>query len=97
MVKVEITAYMKCKNEQLKEIEIIIKELGCEKYSLDIIGSYINENNEVEIYIVMNTEGSYEDNLERLRQFHFNLEESLKSISIKYNGMSLVPNKVKWN
>ncbi len=97
MVKVEVIAYMKCKNEQLKEIEIIIKELGCEKYSLDVIGSYINENNEVEIYIVMNTEGSYEDNLERLRQFHFNLEESLKSISIKYNGMSLVPNKVKWN
>ncbi len=97
MVKVEITAYMECKNEQLKEIEIMIEELGCEQYSLDVIGSYINENNQAEIYIVMNTEGSYEDNLERLRQFHFNLEESLKSISIKYNGMSLVPNKVKWN
>lgn len=97
MVKVELTAYMECKNEQLKEIEIMIKELGCEKYSLDVIGSYINENNEVEIYIVMNTEGSYKDNLERLRQFHFDLEESLKSNSVKYNGMSLIPNKVNWN
>ncbi len=97
MVKVEITVCIECKNEQLKKVEKIIKGLGCKKYGLDIIGSYINENNHVEIYIVMNTEGSYEDNLERLRQFHFNLEESLKSISIKYNGISLVPNKVKWN
>ncbi|EQE83458.1 UNVERIFIED_CONTAM: hypothetical protein C3P01_01430 [Clostridioides difficile] len=97
MVKVEITVCIECKNEQLKKVEKIIKGLGCKKYTLDIIGSYINENNQAEIYIVMNTEGSYEDNLERLRQFHFNLEESLKSISIKYNGMSLVPNKVKWN
>lgn len=97
MVNIGITAYAECKNKQLEKVEKIIKGLGCKKSSLDIIGSYINENNQAEIYIVMNTEGSYEDNLERLRQFHFNLEQSLKSISIKYNGMSLIPNKVNWN
>ena len=45
----------------------------------------------------MNTIGSYEDNLGKLRDLHFKLEELLKSNSIKYNGMSLIPNKVEWN
>lgn len=97
MVKVEVTAYMEFKKEQLNEIEIMINRLSCEKYSLDVIGSYINENNEVEIYIVMNTEGSYEYNLGKLSDLHLKLEELLKSNSIKYNGMSLIPNKVEWN
>lgn len=97
MVKVEVTAYMEFKKEQLNEIEIMINRLSCEKYSLDVIGSYINENNEVEIYIVMSTEGSYEYNLGKLSDLHLKLEELLKSNSIKYNGMSLIPNKVEWN
>ena len=96
-VNVELTAYLELRNQQLKKIETMIKELNCEKYSLNVIGSYINENNEVEVYIIINTEGSYEENLGKLRHLHLKLEELLKNNSIKYNGMSLVPNKVEWN
>lgn len=96
-VKVGITVYLEFEKGRNKNIEIMIKELDCKKYSLDVIGSYINENNEVEVYIIMNTEGSYEENLGKLRDLHLKLEELLKNNSIKYNGMSLVPNKVEWN
>lgn len=98
-VKVEIIVHLECKNGLNLNLEEMVKYYfsGNKEYSLDIIGTYRSINNEVELYSVMNTIGSYEDNLGKLRDLHFKLEELLKSNSIKYNGMSLIPNKVEWN
>lgn len=98
-VKVEIKVQLECKEDQNQNSEKMIELYfsGNEKYSLEIIGSYSNTNNDVELYLVMNTTGSYEDNLDRLRELHFKLEELLESKSVKYKGMSLIPNKVNWN
>ena len=98
-VKVGITAHLELKNEQHQNLEEMINLyfLDNEEYKLDVIGSYRSINNDVELYLVMNTIGSYEDNLGRLEQLHFKLERLLKCNGIKYNGMSLVPNKVEWN
>lgn len=98
-VKVEIKVQLECKkglNQNLEDIvELNFREN--EEYSLEIIGIYRSTNNDVELYLVMNTTGSYEDNLNRLRELHFKLEELLESKSVKYKGMSLIPNKVNWN
>lgn len=98
-VKVEITVYLECTKEENQNFEELLKSyFRCnEEHSLDIIGSYRSINNDVEIYLAMNTTGSYEDNLDKFRQLHLKLDEFLKNNSIKYKGMSLVPNKVKWN
>ncbi len=98
-VKVEIKVELECKKNQNENLEKMIELYFSvnEKYSLEIIGSYRNINNDVELYLVMNTTGSYEDNLDKLRELHFKLEELLDSNSFKYNGMSLIPNKVNWN
>ncbi len=98
-VKVEIKVELECNKNQNQNLEKMIELYfsGNEKYSLEIIGSYRNTNNDVDLYLVMNTTGSYEDNLDRLRELHFELEKLLESNSSKYNGMSLIPNKVNWN
>lgn len=98
-VKAEITLYVECEKDQQKELEIIINEyfLDSEEYTLDIIGSNINSNEETEFYIVMNTNGSYEDNLQKFKHLHRNMGYLLEGTSIKYKGISLIPNEITWN
>ena len=98
-VKVEIKVQLECKKDQNQNLDKMMEQHFSrnEEYSLAIIGSYCNTNDDVELYLVMNTTGSYEDNLDRLRELHFELEELLESNSVKYKGMSLTPNKVNWN
>ena len=98
-VNAEVTLYVECKREQEEELQIIIKDyfLDSGEYTLDIIGCNINSNNETEFYIIMNTKGSYEDNLEKFNHLHMSMGYLLEGTSIKYKGISLIPNQVKWN
>lgn len=98
-VKAEITLYVQCETNQQEELKIIIEEyfLDSGEYTLDIIGCNINSNDETEFYIVMNTNGSYEDNLEKFNHLHRNMGYILEGTSIQYKGISLIPNEVKWN
>lgn len=98
-VKIEITVYLECKKGQNQNLEEMVKSYFSdnEEYRLEVIGTYRSTNDDVELYLVMNTTGSYEDNLDKLRQLHLKLDKLLKNNSIKYNGMSLIPNKVNWN
>ena len=97
MVEVYITMHVQIENNKLERIEELIKSVMLKYNYLNIIGSYISESNEVQIYIVMNTKGSYEENLTKIKKLHFKLERLLEDTEIKYNGISLIPNKIKWN
>lgn len=98
-VKVKLTLLIECNKEKHNELEYLINggELGEKGYSLDVLGNKEYEDNVMAIYIIMNTEGSYEKNLQRLSKLHLKIDNLLKKTSIKYRGMSLVPNKVKWD
>ncbi len=98
-VKVELTLLIECKKGKHNELECMIDEgtLSEKEYSLTILGSTEYEDNAIAIYILMNTEGSYEKNLQRLSRIHLKIDSLLKDTSIKYRGISLVPNNVKWD
>ena len=98
-VKVELTLLIECKEGNHSELEWMIDEgvLNEKEYSLTILGSTEYEDNASAIYILMNTEGSYEINLQRLSRLHLKIENLLKDTSVKYRGISLVPNNVKWD
>lgn len=98
-ITVEIRLYVECKENQRKDLELRVKEYFLEEkeYTLNFKGYSKNYNEETEFYIVMNTEGSYESNLVKLKHLHMVIEDLLKDTSMKYKGISLIPNRVKWN
>lgn len=98
-VKVELTLLIEYKKGKHNELECMIDEgaLSEKEYSLTILGSTEYEDNVMAIYILMNTDGSYEKNLQRLSRIHLKIDNLLKDTSIKYIGLSLVPNNVKWD
>ena len=98
-IKVELTVDLECNHSQYEELEKLINEgvLNGSEYNLEIVGLANYKNNITELHLIMNTHGSYEDNLDRIRALHTKLEELLKVISVEYKGMSLIPNKVEWN
>lgn len=98
-IKVELTVDLECNHNQYEELEKLINEgvLNESEYNLEIVGLVNYKNNITELHLIMNTQGSYEDNLDRIRTLHIKIEELLKVISVEYNGMSLIPNKVEWN
>lgn len=98
-VKVKLTLSIECNKEKYNELESLINGgvLSEKGYNLEVLGNKECEDNMMDIYIIMNTEGSYEKNLQRLSKLHLEIDNLLKKTSIKYRGMSLVPNKVKWD
>lgn len=98
-VKVELILLIECEEGNRNELEGMIDEgvLNEKEYSLTILGSTEYEDNARAIYILMNTEGSYEKNLQRLSRLHLKIENLLKDTNVKYRGISLVPNIVKWD
>ncbi|HBG4973249.1 TPA: hypothetical protein KQF34_003065 [Clostridioides difficile] len=97
-VNVELTLLVECESDEYEKLESIIDEGGVNgnEYSLTIIGSTEYEDNTKAIYILMNTDGSYEINLKRLSKLHLKITELLNDTSVKYKGISLIPNTVKW-
>ena len=98
-VKVELTLLIESKEGNHSELEWMIDEgvLNEKEYSLTILGSTEYEDNARAIYLLMNTEGSYKKDLQRLSRLHLKIENLLKDTSVKYRGISLGPNNVKWD
>ena len=98
-VKVELTLLIECEKGKHNELELMIDEgvLNEEEYSLSILGITEYEDNVSAIYILMNTDGTYENNLPRLSRLHTKIDKLLKDTSIKYISLSLIPNNVKWD
>lgn len=98
-VKVELTVDLNCNHSQYEELEKLINKgyLNGHEYNLDIVGLDNYKNKITKLHLIMNTQGSYEDNLDRIRTLHTKIEELLKVINVEYKGMSLIPNKVEWN
>ena len=98
-IKVELTVGLTCSYVQHKEVNKLINEgmINGNAYSLEVAGVDNYENNTTELHLIMSTEGTYEDNLDRIKEIHRKLEHLSKGTSMEYKGISLIPNKVEWN